>query len=318
VAAAKAEASPELVRLGTDGRGHERFSTRAMLEIERRMEGAAATIATRDNHRVSRVAGWRALQAAERGGLTLGEEQRAAYRHVTSGSDSSLVLGYAGTGKSAMLGVAARAAWEAEGFTVRGAALSGIAAEGLGAGSGIQSRTLASLEWGWKEGREALSSRDVLVIDEAGLVGSRQLERVLSHAQSVGAKVVLVGDPEQLQAIEAEAAFRALAERHGAMEITEIRRQHEDWQRDATRELATGHTAEALARYEQADLERGLRRTAPSSECRRPAVLGPAAALAEPRLPFRRPRAPATCLRPATYGHRNPHRGRKIWTTAPA
>lgn len=251
LAMAKAEASPELVRLGIDGRGQARFSTHTMLETERRMEVAAATIATRDSHLVSRVAGWRALQAAERGGLTLGEEQRAAYRHVTSGSDFSLVVGYAGTGKSAMLGVA-RAAWEAEGFTVRGTALSGIAAEGLEAGSGIASRTLASLEWSWREGREALSGRDVLVIDEAGLVGSRQLQRVLSQAQAVGAKVVLVGDPEQLQAIEAGAAFRALAERHGAVEITEIRRQREDWQRDATRELATGRTAEALARYAQA------------------------------------------------------------------
>src|SRR6185312_7830724 len=104
------------------------------------------------SHRVSLVAGWRALRDAEQGGLVLGEEQRAAYRHVTSGSDFSLVVGYAGTGKSAMLGVA-RAAWEAQGFAVHGAALSGIAAEGLEAGSGIQSRTLASLEWSWKEGR---------------------------------------------------------------------------------------------------------------------------------------------------------------------
>ncbi|MBN9559161.1 MAG: Ti-type conjugative transfer relaxase TraA [Alphaproteobacteria bacterium] len=254
-AMAKAEACPELVRLGIDGRGQERFSTREMLATERRMEMAAGALAERDRHRVSLVAGWRALRDAEQGGLTLGEEQRAAYRHVTSGADLSLVVGYAGTGKSAMLGVA-RQAWEAQGLTVRGAALSGIAAEGLEAGSGIQSRTLASLEWGWKESREALSAKDVLVIDEAGLVGSRQLERVLSQAQSVGAKVVLVGDPEQLQAIEAGAAFRALAERHGAVEITEIRRQREDWQRDATRELATGRTAEALGRYAQAGMVR--------------------------------------------------------------
>jgi ATP-dependent exoDNAse (exonuclease V) alpha subunit len=49
---------------------------------------------------------------------------------------------------------------------------------------------------------------------------------------------VLVGDPEQLQAI-GRASFRSIAERHGAVEIT-IRRQSEDWQRDATRQLATG------------------------------------------------------------------------------
>ena len=58
-----------------------------------------------------------------------------------------------------------------------------------------------------------------------------------------GAKVVLVGDPQQLQAIEAGAAFRAIHERHGGVEISEVRRQHEDWQRDATRHLATERTA---------------------------------------------------------------------------
>jgi hypothetical protein len=92
----------------------------------------------------------------------------------------------------------------------------------------------------------------VLVVDEAGMVGSRQMERVLSAARDAGAKVVLVGDPEQLQAIEAGAAFRALAERHGAAEISEVRRQREAWQREATRELATGRTGVALGRYERA------------------------------------------------------------------
>jgi hypothetical protein len=75
---------------------------------------------------------------------------------------------------------------------------------------------------------------------------------VLAEAEKRRAKVVLVGDPEQLQAIEAGAAFRSIAERHGAVEITQVRRQREDWQRDATRHLATGRTGEALAAYEQA------------------------------------------------------------------
>jgi hypothetical protein len=159
-----------------------------------------------------------------------------------------LKLVYAGTGKSAMLGIA-RGEWEAAGLNVRGAALSGIAAEGLENGSGIASRTIASMEHGWAQGRDLLSARDVLVIDEAGMVGTRQMERVLSHAAEAGAKVVLVGDPQQLQSIEAGAAFRAIHERHGGVEITEVRRQHEDWQKDATRHLATGRTGEAIGAY---------------------------------------------------------------------
>ena len=148
-----------------------------------------------------------------------------------------------------MLGVA-REAWEAAGYEVRGVALSGIAAENLESGSGIASRTVASMEHGWGQGRDVLTSRDVLVIDEAGMVGTRQLERVLSHAAEAGAKVVLVGDPQQLQSIEAGAAFRSIIQRHGGAEIGEVRRQREDWQRDATRDLATGRTGDAIHAYD--------------------------------------------------------------------
>ncbi|RVA17990.1 Ti-type conjugative transfer relaxase TraA, partial [Mesorhizobium sp. M7D.F.Ca.US.004.03.1.1] len=77
-----------------------------------------------------------------------------------------------------------------------------------------------------------------------------QLERVFSHAADVGAKVVLVGDPQQLQAIEAGAAFRSLHERHGGVEIGEVRRQRQDWQRDATRDLATGRIGAAIGAYD--------------------------------------------------------------------
>jgi Ti-type conjugative transfer relaxase TraA len=188
--------------------------------------------------------------------MALSGEQRDAFDHVTGQRGLASVVGYAGSGKSAMLGVA-RDAWEREGYNVRGASLSGIAAENLEGGSGITSRTIASLEYQWKQGREQLSERDVLVIDEAGLTGTRQMERVLSAARDAGAKVVLVGDPEQLQAIEAGAAFRSLTEAHGAVEITEIRRQRDDWQRGATRALATGRTGEAIHSYGESGMVHG-------------------------------------------------------------
>ncbi|GJE02034.1 Ti-type conjugative transfer relaxase TraA [Methylobacterium isbiliense] len=255
---ARVEASPEIVRLGEDGRGRERFTTREMIGVEERMERAADRMSESRGHRVGSSAQEAALRSHQ-----LGDEQEAAFRHVTGRGDLALVVGFAGTGKSTMLG-AGREAWEAQGYQVRGAALSGIAAENLEGGSGIASRTIASLEHAWGQGREGLTSRDVLVIDEAGMVGSRQMERVLSHAQAAGAKVVLVGDPEQLQAIEAGAAFRALAERHGAAEITSVRRQAEEWQRAATKELATGRTGEALSRYSAAGMvhEHGTREEA--------------------------------------------------------
>jgi Ti-type conjugative transfer relaxase TraA len=242
------QASPDLIALGKDGRGEDRFTSRDMIEVEARLEQASQMLAERERHRVGERDKDRALAAAESRGLSLSGEQRAAFDHATTSKDLGVVIGYAGTGKSAMLGVA-REAWEGAGYDVRGAALSGIAAENLEAGSGIASRTIASLEHQWSQGRELLTSRDVLVIDEAGMIGSRQMERVLSAANEAGAKVVLVGDPQQLQAIEAGAAFRSIAERHGCVEITEIRRQQVDWQRDATRHLATERTAEALQAY---------------------------------------------------------------------
>ena len=242
-------ASPELVALGKDGRDQERFTSRDMIAVEARLERSAGALAARDGHGIADRQRDAAIGAAQGRGLVLSAEQRDALDHITGRKGLASVVGYAGSGKSAMLGVA-REAWERQGYQVRGAALSGIAAENLEGGSGIQSRTLASLEHAWGQGREQLGPRDVLVVDEAGMIGSRQMERVLSQARDAGAKVVMIGDPEQLQAIEAGAAFRSVTERHGAAEITEIRRQREDWQRDATRALATGRTGEAIHAYD--------------------------------------------------------------------
>ncbi|MGH2342862.1 Ti-type conjugative transfer relaxase TraA [Segnochrobactraceae bacterium EtOH-i3] len=242
--------APDLIELGKDGRGEDRFTMRQMIEAEQRLHRAAELMAERERHAVKDTDRNAALARAEQRGLVLSGEQSDALAHITGTRDLSIVVGFAGTGKSAMLGVA-REAWEAAGLEVRGVALSGIAAENLESGSGIASRTIASLEHGWRQGRDMLTARDVLVIDEAGMVGTRQLERVLSHAADVGAKVVLVGDPQQLQSIEADAAFRSLVERHGGAEIGEVRRQRAEWQRDATRDLATGKMGEAIQAYER-------------------------------------------------------------------
>jgi Ti-type conjugative transfer relaxase TraA len=241
--------APDLVQLGKHGRGEDRFTTSQMIAVEQRLHRAAELMAERERHEVNDRHRDAALAPAAERGLVLSAEQADALAQITDGRDLGLVVGYAGTGKSVMLGVA-REAWAAAGYQVRGAALSGIAAENLESGSGIASRTIASLEHAWGQGRDMLTSRDVLVIDEAGMVGTRQLERVLSHAAAAGAKVVLVGDPRQLQSIEAGAAFRWVHERHGGAELGEVRRQREDWQRAATRDLATGNTGDAIHAYD--------------------------------------------------------------------
>lgn len=244
--AALAKTQALAVSVGKDERGTERFSSAAQIALETRMVETAATMAARSGH-----AAQASTRKLMRSGLS--PEQRDAAAILLEGGDLSCLVGYAGAGKSTML-AEVRAELAAAGYNVRGAALSGIAAQNLTEGSGIDARTLASLRYRWAEGKDPLTARDVLVIDEAGMIGSRELAGVLEAAKDAGAKVILVGDPQQLQAIESGAAFRAIAERTGYAELTEIRRQQTDWQRDATRELATARTAEAITRYAQAGM----------------------------------------------------------------
>src|SRR6185437_11669075 len=239
----KVTTDPELVRLGTDDRGHVRYTTQDMLALEREMLERSQRLSHRRGHAVTAAHRIQVLATSR-----LSDEQRAALHHVTDGTDLAVLVGVAGTGKSTML-EAARRAWESEGFTVKGAALAGIAAENLNHASGIPSRTLASWELAWEKGYDTLTARDVFVIDEAGLIGTRQLARVLEHVESAGAQAVLVGDPEQLQAIEAGAPFRGIAHTVGLAELTEVRRQRHDWQKTATRQLSTGQTTQALKTY---------------------------------------------------------------------
>jgi Ti-type conjugative transfer relaxase TraA len=269
---AKAMASPALVELRPEqrddfGRTIEpaRYSTKEMIAVEREMADSADRMAQSRTFGMSRGKVEQAI--ADR--PFLAEEQKAAVRHVTGPERIEVVAGLAGAGKSTMLG-AARQAWEAEGYEVRGAALAGKAAEGLEESSGIRSRTLASFERSWERGRDLLDARSVLVIDEAGMVGSRQLSRVLAQADRAGAKVVLVGDPEQLQPIGPGAAFRAVAERVGFVELGEIRRQREGWQREASVDFARHRTHEGLKSY----AERGAIRFADDIGAARTAIVG--------------------------------------------
>ncbi|WP_418137348.1 Ti-type conjugative transfer relaxase TraA [Agrobacterium sp. El2ro-1b] len=246
-------ASPQLVLLQREQQ-HEpaRYSTREMIELEQLMATSAIRMAERSAHavRAVTVTNSMARQDRELSGQGLSDEQKSAVLHVTGPEQISAVIGFAGAGKSTML-TAARRAWEADGYRVHGAALAGKAAEGLSASSGIAARTLASWELGWQNGRSMLGRQDILVIDEAGMIGSRQLCRFVKEVEARGAKLVLVGDHEQLQAIGAGSPFRAIAERTGAIELTEIRRQKHDWQRQASIALATRRTSQALAQYDQ-------------------------------------------------------------------
>jgi len=248
---AKAMASPALVELCPEQRDESgrtlepaKYSTKEMVKVEHDMAVSADRMTEAHDFGVARRHVERAIEARN----FLADEQREAIRDITGPERIEAVVGMAGAGKSTML-AAAREAWEAQGYEVVGGALAGKAAEGLEETSGIASRTLASWERGWERGYDTLTSRSALVIDEAGMVGSRQLSRIIQEADKRGAKLVLVGDPEQLQPIGPGAAFRAVAERTGYVELGEIRRQREDWQRDASKDFARQRTHEGLSAY---------------------------------------------------------------------
>lgn len=277
--------SKALVELRTETAGElARYTTREMLEIEHAMAASADRMSRHSGQHSSRNGGHgvdrrhvdqalvlqdeairtRTLSVTPKNGthatpsdpskvgelapVGLSDEQRLAVRHVTGPEQIAAVIGFAGAGKSTML-AAARQAWERQGYRVHGAALAGKAAEGLEESSGIVSRTLASWEHSWQAGRAELQSGDILVIDEAVMISSRQLGRFVEEVERRGAKLVLVGDHEQLQAIGAGSPFRAIAERIGAVELSEIRRQKEDWQRQASIAFATHRTGEGLSAY---------------------------------------------------------------------
>ncbi|TAT97986.1 Ti-type conjugative transfer relaxase TraA, partial (plasmid) [Rhizobium ruizarguesonis] len=180
-------ASKALVELrpeSTDLRGRDgeaRYSTVEMVAIEGVIASNVMAMKTRQNHSVAKRNVDAAIAAQDRSikagsaspGQGLSAEQRQAIEHVTGPAQIAVVIGFAGAGKSTML-AAARHAWEAQGYRVHGAALAGKAAEGLEQSSGITSRTLASWEYSWQADRSRLNARDVFVIDEGGMVGSRQ------------------------------------------------------------------------------------------------------------------------------------------------
>lgn len=225
--------------------GEKRYTTVEMLEVEKRLFAAAERSRENDNHVVSN----RTLATVIQNHSTLRPEQQEAVRHITSKlSRISCVNGMAGTGKTFMLGVACEA-WEAEGFKVIGTALAAKAAQGLQEGSRIQSTHIHRLLYEIKNGRRTLNKRTVLVIDEAGMVGTRMMEELVSLTERTGSKIVLVGDHKQLQAIDAGAPFRGLAERLGVAELQEITRQRERWASQAVTDLATGHAESALHEF---------------------------------------------------------------------
>lgn len=193
-----------------------------------------------------------AIQTAIARRPSLFEDQQAMVtRLTTSGLGVEVVVGKAGAGKTFALD-AAREAWELSDQPVLGCALAARAAQELQSGSGIQSYTIDSLLMDLDNPESGgLPHGSVLVVDEAGMVGTRKLARVFHHAERANAKVVLVGDDRQLPEIQAGGAFRGIKNRLPAIELSEVRRQPFGWERDALDLIREGRSKEAVTEYTQ-------------------------------------------------------------------
>lgn len=243
----------------TSSAEEKRYSTSEMLEVEH----AAIERAVARRSEGAGIANAAAVDAALERRSSLYPDQRAMIRSLTSsGLGVEVVIGKAGAGKTFALD-AARECWESSGYRVIGCSLSARAAQELQSGSGIQSYTIAGLLQDLETAEAGgLGPGAVVVVDEAGMVGTRNLDRLLHHAQLARAKVVLVGDDRQLPEIQAGGAFRGIKNRLPAIELTEVRRQPFGWERDALDLLREGKAVEAIAEY----IERGRVHVASSAE----------------------------------------------------
>jgi len=201
-------------------------------------------------------------------GRTLSEEQQAVVADLCLRGDGVSVLrAAAGTGKTFALD-AAREAWQSADVELLGCALSARAALELSDQAAIPSVTIAQLLGRLADGA-SLPRGGVLVVDEAGMVGTRDLARLADAAAQARTKLVLVGDDRQLPEIQAGGAFHALAERMPSSRLNEVHRQSEPWDRAALEALRSGE----VERWARAYREHGRITVADSAQSTRAALV---------------------------------------------
>jgi Ti-type conjugative transfer relaxase TraA len=241
-----------LIRLGQAHQPTTRYTTSEILDLETRCLETAATLA---EQRANTITAERvrsiALRVQQIDSIELSDEQSQAVQHIaTETGRIALIEGLAGTGKTQMLRTA-RCVFEDSGFCVHGCALSGKAAQNLEEGSGIRSQTLHRLLATLDRKQALLTAKDLVVLDEAAMVGSRQMEALLGHITRAGAKIVMVGDSHQLQPVDAGQMFGTLVRELGKSDLKDMRRQNQAWARDAVLAVIEGQSSRAISAFNE-------------------------------------------------------------------
>ena len=229
-------ADPRVLPLIPDSYGTARFTTAELTETELDTLRLAVTRTCVP-----------AVPVAPRRAERLSEEQTDAVGNIArSLSTVDVVLGPAGAGKTALLATLHEHYLRLD-VPVVGACVAAIAARRLETATGVPATSVARLLH--RIGRERLPERCVLVLDEAGMVGTRDYHRLLAAVTNAGGKLVAVGDRAQLTEIDAGGMFARLSRAHLVGELTDNHRQTNPWERDALLDLRHGRVERALAAY---------------------------------------------------------------------
>lgn len=229
-------ALPDAVQLG-DGT----YTTRWLLDAEAEALAAASDLRHQEVAGVPEPEIEAAIKVAGMSG-----EQASMVRALTGpGTGLRVVVGPPGSGKTAALRAAYRA-WTAAGVPVHGVALSGLAARGLQQAAMIPTQTVASVLQQLRPGLPGpVPAGGVLVVDEAGMVGTKDLNTLLQAAQERGFALVLVGDHKQLPEINAGGLFAHLCDQP-EVELTANHRQQAEWERHALADFRAGRVPAAM------------------------------------------------------------------------
>lgn len=219
---------------------HDRLTTWEMMRVEREYMRDVQKVETLA---VPEKAGGAALDQYESeqrraGRRVLSAPQRAVSEKILSSGESLVVLqGDAGSGKTTLLQAVNEVAGK-EGWKIVGVSVQGVAARKLEEESGIQSSTLSSY---LAQKRGESGSPRLVVVDEASMLDSRSMARLIEEGGKHGDKILLVGDRNQLESVGAGRPFERLVEeaesKGNLLSLTENFRQRDEKLREAV-ELA--------------------------------------------------------------------------------
>lgn len=249
--AQKSLVSDRTVKLGDDWKHNKLCTTKDVLATESLMTDTAKRLRNSEYIQISDRLINRIMDNQP---FELSEEQRFAVLSVCDSSQLSILQGSAGSGKSASM-LSVRDVYQAQNKQVIGAAISKAAANNLAQEASIECHTIARLLLVLDSKKPPITKGDVLIVDEAGQLGTFQMSALLTFAENIGFKVILVGEDKQLDAIQHGGVLRYLSspEIIGTTRVETIRRQTDQWDRQAVANFRDGFAHQALIEYNKRD-----------------------------------------------------------------